>query len=104
MTDIEEKTRFLLILNVLLQLVDGSISYAFLALGGAAPNLLVSAAIDSRQIMSGLFYNKVLACTLLLLIFVLRHKREVMATNALTITATIYVCYTAASMWKLWLQ
>jgi len=103
MTGIEEKTRFLLILNVLLQLLDGSVSYGLMSLGAAQASPLVNAALESRRILSGLLYNKVLACTLLLLIYVLRHRREVMAANALTITACVYTCHTAAFMWKLWL-
>jgi len=103
MTGIEEKTRFLLILNVLLQLLDGSVSYGLLSLGSAQASPFVNAALESRPNISGLLYNKVLACTLLLLIYVLRHRREVMAANALTITACVYTCHTAASMWKLWL-
>ena len=35
MTAIEEKTRFLLTLNALLQLLDGSVSYGLMSLGGA---------------------------------------------------------------------
>lgn len=104
MTGIEEKTRFLLILNVLLQLLDGSVSYGLMSLGGAQASPFVNAALESRRIMSGLLYNKALACTLLLLIYVLRHTREVMAANALTITACVYTCHTMAFMWKLWLR
>ena len=103
MTGIEEKTRFLLILNVLLQLLDGSVSYGLLSLGSAQASPFVNAALESRPNISGLLYNKVLACTLLLLIYVLRHRREAMAANAMTITACVYACHTAASMWKLWL-
>jgi len=104
MTGIEEKTRFLLILNVLLQLLDGSVSYGLMSLGGAQASPFVNAALESRRITSGLLYNKALACTLLLLIYVLRHTREVMAANALTITACVYTCHTMAFMWKLWLR
>ena len=103
MTGVEEKTRSLLILNVLLQLLDGSVSYGLMSLGGAQASPFVNAALESRPIMSGLLYNKALACTLLLLIYVLRHRREVMAANALTITACVYTFHTAAFMWKLWL-
>ena len=104
MTGIEEKTRFLLILNVLLQLLDGSVSYGLMSLGSAQASPFVNAALESRQILSGLLYNKALACTLLLLIYILRHRREVMAANALTITASVYICHSAVFMWKLWLR
>ena len=104
MTAIEEKTRFLLILNVLLQLLDGSVSYGLMSLGGAQASPCVNAALESQRIMSGLLYNKALACTLLFLIYVLRLMREVMAANALTITAGVYTCHSAAFMWKLWLR
>jgi hypothetical protein len=103
MTGIEEKTGFLLILNILLQLLDGSLSYGLLSLGDAGPNPLMNAAIESWRIIGGLLYNKFLACALLFLIYALRHKREIMAANALTITASVYACYSAAFMWKLWL-
>ena len=103
MTGNEEKTRFLLNLNVIIQQLDGSVSYGLMSLGGAQASPFVNAALESRRIISGLLYNKALACTLLLLIYVLRNRREVMAANALTITACVYTCYTASSMWQLWL-
>jgi hypothetical protein len=103
MTGIEEKTRFLLILNILLQFLDVSVSYGLMSLGDAKASPFVNAALESRPDMSGLLYNKALACTLLSLIYVLRHRREAMASNALTITACVYTCYAAAFMWKLWL-
>ena len=53
MTAIEEKTRFLLILNVLLQLLDGSVSYGLMSLGGAQTSPFVNAALESQRIMSG---------------------------------------------------
>ena len=81
MTAIEEKTRFLLTLNALLQLLDGSVSYGLMSLGGAQASPFVNAALESQRIMSGLLYNKALACTLLFLIYVLRYRREVMAAN-----------------------
>ena len=105
MTAIEEKTRFLLTLNVILQLLDGSVSYGLMSLGGAQASPFVNASLDSQRIMSGLLYNKkALACTLLFLIYVLRYRREVMAANALTITACVYTCHSAAFMCKLWLR
>src|SRR5512145_1250625 len=103
MTGVEEKTRFLLFLNVLLQLLDGSVSYGLLSLGDVGPNPLANAALESQLIIGGLLYNKVLASALLFLIYASRHKRELMAANALTITASAYACYSAAFMWKLWL-
>ena len=104
MTGIEEKTCFLLFLNVLLQLLDGSVSYGLMSLGGAQASPIVNAALEGPRILSGLLYNKALACTLLLLIYILRHRREVMVANALTITACVYTCHTAAFMGKLWLR
>ena len=104
MTGIQEKTWFLLILNLLLQLLDGSVSYGLLSLGDAWANPLVHAAMENGRIIGGLLYNKVLACALLVSIYTLRHKREVMAANALTITASVYTCYSAASVVEFWLR
>jgi hypothetical protein len=63
MTTIEDKTRFLLILNLCLQLLDGTISYGLLALAPAEPNLSLNAAVMGWPTIGGLFYNKALAAT-----------------------------------------
>ena len=102
--NLDEKTRFLLVLNLLLQLLDGSVSYGLLSTNIAQASSLAGAAMESWRVLGGLFYYKTLACALLLLIYVLRHKREVMAANALTITACVYSCYTAAAVMKFWFR
>jgi hypothetical protein len=98
MTGAEEKTRSLLIVNLLLQLLDCGVTYGHLAPAIAAVNAPANAAMESWGTMSGLFYNKILACGLLFLIYALRRNREAMAANALTITACVYSCYVAAAI------
>ena len=104
MTEGQRRIRSLLILNVVLQLLDGSITYGRLSLAVAEASPLANAAVENWGTMSGLLYNKILACALLLLIYALRHKREVMAANALTITACVYSCYAAAALIKIWFR
>jgi hypothetical protein len=104
MTGVPVRTRSLLVLNLLLQLLDGSVTHARISLGAAEASSLANAALENWGTMSGLLYNKILACALLLLIYALRHRRAVMAANALTITACVYSCYTAAAVVQLWFR
>ncbi len=57
--------------NLLLQIFDGLFTYHVLSLGVPEANPLVSEAISSWGEVWGLVYWKVLACTLLGLIFAL---------------------------------
>jgi hypothetical protein len=91
----------LLIFNLLLQFSDGLISYRVLTAGVAESNPLVDAAIANWGVILGLFYHKILACILLLLIFVVGRRRQLLATQALTITATVYGCFGLVCLWAL---
>lgn len=104
MTSVQEKTRFLLALNLFLQLLDGCVSYGLLSAGVESTNQSVHGATPSWGVIGSLFYNKTLASTLLLLIYVLREKRAVMVGHALTIIASVYACHSAASILQLCLR
>ena len=104
MTGVRQKTRSLLILNLLLQLLDWGVTYGRLSAAVAAASAPANAAMENWGTVSGLFYNRILACALLFLIYALRRKREVMAANALTITACVYSCYAAATVMKFWFR
>ena len=93
--------RDLLTFNLFLQLTDGLVSYQAFALGAAEANPVVAAAIVNWGMIGGLIYNKFLACVLLLLIFALRRTQRPMATQALTVTASVYVCAIIVSLWEL---
>jgi hypothetical protein len=102
MTTVQNKARSLLILNLLLQLLDGTITYDRLSVAVAAASQLANAATENWGTISGLLANKVLACALLFLLYALRHKREAMVTHALTITACVYSCYAATAIITFW--
>jgi uncharacterized membrane protein len=92
------------ILNVLLQVFDGVLTYGVLHLGVSEANPLVNSAIAQWGTAWGLIYWKTLACVLLLLIFALRHKRQALTIRALTLTATVYGCFSIAGFFELLLQ
>ena len=93
--------RDLLILNLTLQVFDGLFSYQVFSLGAAEANPFVSAAISSWGVIYGLVYKKILACALLLLIFVLRHRLPSLTKQGLIVTASAYGLVEAVSLWKL---
>ena|SRR2546425_10552641 len=93
--------RDLLFLNLTLQVFDGLFSYQALSLGAVEANPLVAAAVLNWGVVSGLLYNKTLACALLLLIFVLRRKQPILAIQGLIVTASMYTCVAVASVWQL---
>jgi hypothetical protein len=80
----------LFFVNLLLQFLDGTLTYYFLSMGAPELNPLLHATIASWGPALGLFYWKMLACFLLLVIFVLRGKRPALITKALALTATVY--------------
>jgi len=82
----------LLIVNLLLQLVDGLASYHIISAGVPEENPIVASAIANWGVSGGLFYSKALGCALVLLVFLLRHKAEVIATQGLTVLAYVYSC------------
>jgi len=93
--------RRLLIFNLLLQLLDGFLSYEVLSAGAAEANPFVDAAILNWGALGGLLYHKVIACVLLLLIFAFRNRRQLLTAQALTITASVYTCFGLFCLWEL---
>jgi protein-S-isoprenylcysteine O-methyltransferase Ste14 len=93
--------RDLLSFNLFLQLTDGLVSYQSFVLGAVEANPVVAAAIVNWGMIWGLAYNKILACLLLLLIFVLRHSSRSLTHRALTVTASVYVCAIIVCVWEL---
>jgi hypothetical protein len=93
--------RDLLTFNLFLQLTDGLVSYQSFALGAVEANPIVAAAIVNWGTVWGLAYNKALACLLLLLIFALSRSQLFLATRALTVTASVYVCAIIVCLWEL---
>jgi hypothetical protein len=96
--------RRLLIINLLLKLFDGFISYQVLSEGAAEANPLIDAVIINWGAIWGLFYHKALACVLLLLIFAFRHRRQLLTVQALAITASVYTCFGLFCLWELFLN
>jgi hypothetical protein len=82
----------LLAINLLLQLFDGLASYQILAAGVPEENPVVAGAIANLGLFDGLFVSKAFACVLLLVIFSLRHRVELLVTRGLTILALVYSC------------
>ena len=93
--------RDLLSFNLFLQLTDGLVSYQSFGLGAVEANPIVAAAIVNWGMVWGLAYNKILACLLLLLIFVLRHSSRSLTYRALSVTASVYVCAIIVCVWEL---
>jgi len=91
-------------LNLLLQIFDGVFSYHVLAQGIPEANPLVSSAIAQWGTIWGLVFWKVLACALLAMIFSLRHFRQGLAMQALTLTSTVYVFFFLISVYYLLLE
>jgi hypothetical protein len=89
---------FPFILNLLLQVFDGLMSYHFLSDGVPEANPLVSRAITEWGVVWGLFYSKTFACVLLFLIFALRNRRRSLTLKAFTVTAAVYTCVSIASL------
>ena len=85
--------------NLLLQIFDGLYTYHVLSLGVPEANPLVRDAISNWGEIWGLLYWKVLACTLLVLIFALRHFRQSLTLKALTLTSTVYGCLFVISLY-----
>jgi hypothetical protein len=95
---------FHFLLNLLLQVSDGLLSYHALSEGVPEANPLVNSTISAWGIFWGLLYWKTLACVLLLLIFALRHRRRALTIKALTLTAVAYGYVFIASLSVLLLQ
>lgn len=91
----------LVIVNLLLQLVDGLASYHIISAGVPEENPVVATFITNWGVMGGLLYSKFLGCALVILIFMLRHKVRVVATQGLTILAYGYSCLGILLMMKM---
>jgi Domain of unknown function (DUF5658) len=81
---------FYFLLNLLLQVFDGLLSYHALSKGVPEANPLVGLAISEWGVVWGLFYAKAVACLLLLLILAFRNKRRSLTIKGFTITAAVY--------------
>src|ERR1700751_4006504 len=77
-------------LNLLLQFLDGTLTYYFLSMGVPESNPLLHATIASWGPALGLLYWKMLACFLLLVIFALRDRQPPLIAKALALTAAVY--------------
>jgi Domain of unknown function (DUF5658) len=93
--------RDLLILNLTLQVFDGLFSYQIFSLGAAEANAFVSAAISSWGVIYGLLYKKILACTLLLLVFAFRHSLPLLTRRGLIVTASVYASVAVVCLWEI---
>jgi hypothetical protein len=86
------------ILNILLQIFDGVLTYHVLSDGVPEANPLVSSAIAQWGSLWGLLYWKIVACALLGFIFALRHRRRSLAIKALALTAAVYAYVSIAGV------
>ncbi len=84
--------RQLLVVNLLLQLLDGLASYHIISAGVPEENPVVASAIAIWGVSGGLFYSKALGCALVVLIFFMGRKVEVIAAQGLTVLAYVYSC------------
>ena len=89
------------IFNILLQAIDGILTYQVLSLGVPEANPFVATAIDLWGEVWGLLYWKFFACGLLALIFTLRHKRRDLTIRAFTLTSTVYGFVALAGLYEL---
>jgi hypothetical protein len=83
-------SRWLLIINLLLQGFDGTVSYFFLARGVPELNPFVGAAIESWGLLWALIYWKVLVCALLIILHLLGRFQPAIPLRGLTFTAIVY--------------
>jgi Domain of unknown function (DUF5658) len=95
---------FHLLLNLLLQVFDGLLTYHVVSAGVPEANPLVRSAMSEWGVVWGLVYWKILACALLLFIFALRHRRRALTIKAFTVTAAVYGYVSVASLSVLLLQ
>lgn len=91
----------LLILNLFLQLFDGLASYRIITAGLPEENPVVAGLIANLGVIGGLLCSKFLGCALVLAIFALRNRIEVIAAQGLTVLAYFYSCVGASLMVKM---
>ncbi len=82
----------LLIVNLLLQLFDGLASYYIISTGVPEANPLVASYIENWGVFGGLLFAKLLGCALVIFVFTLRHKAEIVVAQGLTVLAYLYSC------------
>jgi hypothetical protein len=82
----------LLIINLLLQAFDGFASYHIISAGVPEENPVVATFIDNWGVMGGLLFSKSLGCALVVLVFMLGKRVQLIATQGLTIMAYLYSC------------
>lgn len=82
--------RELLGFNLLLQVFDGTASYFILSRGEAELNPFVNAAIEAWGLVWALVYWKALVCSLLVVLYSLKHYRPVLPLRCLTFVAMVY--------------
>jgi Domain of unknown function (DUF5658) len=92
--------RLTFIYNLFLQFFDAVLTYQALSRGVPEANPLVNAAISEWGVVWALLYWKTLACVLLLLIFVFGDRRKALTIRALTLTASVYSVFSAASLYE----
>ena len=92
------------LLNLLLQIFDGVLTYQVLSYGIPEANPLVQAAITEWGPAWGLLYWKTLACVLLIVMFALRHRRRALIVNGFTLTAAVYAYVSFAGLCVLFLH
>jgi hypothetical protein len=91
----------LLIINLLLQLIDGLASFSILSLGVPEANPVVAFAIENWGITRGLLYSKLLGCALLIFVFMLGRKGGRVASQGMMILACVYSCLGVALIVKM---
>ena len=92
------------LLNLLLQVFDGVLTYHVLSDGVPEANPLVGSAISEWGAVWGLLYWKTLACVLLIVMFALRDRRRALIIKGFTLTAAVYAYVSVAGLCVLFLQ
>ena len=95
--------RDLLILNLLLQVFDGTASYFILSSGAHESNPLVESAIEFWGLGWGLLFWKFFSCILLFLLYSIRIYRESLSVAALSFSGAVYSCLTVFLVWR-WVE
>lgn len=91
----------LVVVNLLLQLFDGLASYRIISAGLPEENPVVANFIANWGIVGGLLYGKLLGCALVILIYMLRHKWQLIVTQGLTVLAYFYSCLAVSLLMKM---
>jgi hypothetical protein len=92
------------IFNLLLQVFDGVVTYQVISQGVPEANPLVRNLIMQWGLVWGLLYWKTLACLLLVVIFALRHRRQLLTIKAFTVTESVYSLVSFLGLYALFLE